>query len=243
MTGIRTAAVPKYHPTGGWDERRKHADGMSYWRNGELHRADGDAVVRDERREVWLFGHPIETPDHDPRTPLTFSGQSKTGRLNWNDSDGAIRAITQIAASGVVETRWYTTDGDPEEHWRGNYHIRRTLTTGEKRFYAQPSTATKPLLHRVDGPAVENAFTPVRSLWCVEGKRVDGPLELLIRHTVRAQQAHDHQRPIIRLVLTDKEKGRLRITVITHPESPLTTDIAVAFPDEYHEAVAAMDWY
>ena len=228
-----------YDTAGGWNERRMHADGVSYWRDGELHRADGDAVIRDDRREAWLFGVQLETPDHDLRDPLSFAGQTKSGRLIWHDQRGAIRATTVINAAGDSETRWFDADGEPEEHWRGNYHVRRVLGTGEVRYYKQPE-GSKPILHRVDGPAVEDAANVVRSVWCVDGARVEGPLELLIKHTVRAEQAMQHGRPIVRLPLTDAQKGRLRITVISHPDTDLASDIAIAFPDEYHAALQAI---
>jgi hypothetical protein len=237
-----TLTTRPYNARGGFNERRRHPDGFSYWRNGELHREDGFAVFRDGRHEAWLFGHQIEVPEHDPRDPLTFAGQTKSGRINWTDSDGSIRAVTVVNASGVHETRWYDAIGDPEEHWRGNYHVRRVLVTGEIRYYRQASATTKPRLHRVDGPAVEDTTNPVRSKWCVDGAPVDGPLELLIKHTMRAEAAQDHGRPIVRLNLTDAQKGRLRITVITMPDSSLTSDIAMCFPDEYREAVAAAEW-
>jgi hypothetical protein len=242
MTVIRTTTPARtYNPRGGWDERRTHKDGYSLWRNGELHCSNGFAVVRDDRHEAWLFGNHLETPGHPENDPLTFGGQTKSGKVNWVDGDLAIRAVTRTNASDVEECRWYDHDGDPATHWSGGYHVRRVLATGEKRYYRQVTAGAKPLLHRVDGPAIEDAENPVRSIWCLEGARVDGPLELLIKHTMRAQKAAEHGRPIVRLDLTDAEKSRLRITVITHPETPLASDIAIAFPDEFHAALTYLN--
>ena len=237
MSATLAAPARTYDPKGGWDQRRRHTDGTSYWRNGELHNATGFAVYRDDRREAWLFGHHLETPDHPETDPLTFGGQTKSGKINWFDGEGDIRAVTRVNAAGIEETRWYDYLGEPEAHWAGEYHVRRVLTTGERRYYKQVTEGTKPLLHRTDGPAIEDAVQPIRSIWCVDGARVNGPLELLIKHTVRAQQAADHERPMVRLDLTDQEKGRLRITVITHPDTPLASDLAIAFPDEFHAAM------
>jgi hypothetical protein len=243
MTDMKTATAPtrQYHPKGGWDQKRKHPDGISYWRNGELHNANGFAVFRADRYEAWLFGHHLPTPDHRDDNPLYFGGQTKSGKINWLDDNGDIRAVTVTTSAGIHETRWYDYLGDPEPHWRGEYHVRRMLVTGETRYYKQPAPGAKPVLHRVDGPAIEDAKSEVRSIWCLDGARVLGPLELLIKHTVRAQQAADHGRPILRLDLTDQEKGRLRITVIMHPDSPLSTDVAIAFPDEFHEAISYLN--
>jgi hypothetical protein len=89
----------------------------------------------------------------------------------------------------------------------------------------------------VDGPAIEDPVSPVRSIWCEGGAPVHGPLELLIQHTIRAKQAGDHGQPLLRLELTDVEKARLRVTLFDHPGSDLAADIAIAFPDVYAETV------
>lgn len=227
----------RFNPAGGWDERRFHPDGISFWRNGERHRSDGFAVEREGAREVWLFGHYVLTPDFREDETLGFGGQSASGHLSWLDADGAVRAVTVTTASGVREARWFNALGSPEEHWRGKYHVSRILTTGERRFYRQAARSDKPALHRVDGAAIEDAGNPVRSTWCVNGARVHGPFELLIRQTAMAQMALEHRRPMVQLTLTEVEKSRLRFTVINHPDSVLATDVAIAFPDEYVAAI------
>jgi hypothetical protein len=241
MTETKPDASSRYDLHGGWDEKREHPDGFSYWRNGERHRADGFAVFRDGQHEVWLFGHPIETPSHPTTDPLYFTGQSKTGKLSWADAAGNVRAVVVTNAAGIQETRWYDALGDPEAHWAGGYHVLRLMSTGERRFYKQSDPADKPQLHRLDGPAIEDASSQVKSIWCEDGAKVHGILELLIRHTVRAQQAVDHDRPMVRLDLTDREKARIRITVINFPDSDVATDCAIAFPDEYHAAMIFMN--
>jgi hypothetical protein len=230
------------HPTGGWDERRAHDDGYSFWRLGERHRADGFAVYRDGSPEAWLFGRQLITPEHRSGEPLFFIGQSRAGKLNWVDDTGAIRAVTfENTVTGITETRWYDREGDPEPHWVGGYHVARLLENGERRYYKQPTPETKPLLHRLDGPAIEHATVQVKSVWCVDGNKVQGPLELLIRHTVRAQKAAETGTQIQRLILMQDEKTRLRMAVIKNVDGELATDIAIAFPDEYHAAMVYLD--
>ena len=232
-----TKTEPASQAEGCYDETRTHADGISYWRNGELHNAQGFAVDREGRQEAWLFGHHLLTPDHLASEPLVFTGQDADGNVNWVDGAGFVRAVSRTTAAGIAETRWFDCDGKPEAHWSGGYHVMRVLLSGETRHYFQPSATAKPLLHRLDGPAIQDPLSPVRSLWCVDGARVQGPLELLIRHTVRAQQAADHGRRIVRLVLTPAEEERLRLTVLADERGDLAADIAIAFPDTYADAV------
>ena len=232
---------PTYHPSGGDEERRIHADGVSYWRGGERHNATGFAVFRNGVGEAWLFGHQLPIPDHPSTCPLMFAGQTQNGQVHWGDADGSVRAVTVETVAGVHEVRWYTAAGDPEEHWRGAYHVLRVLGTGERRYYHQPTAESKPLLHRVDGPAIEDPVSPARSIWCEGGAQVHGPLELLIQHTIRAKQAGDHGRLLVRLELTDVEKARLQVTLLDHPDSDLAVDIAIAFPDVYAETADLTD--
>ncbi|MEC5149920.1 hypothetical protein [Cryobacterium sp. GrIS_2_6] len=226
---------------GGYDEVRVHCDGRSFGRAGELHNAYGFAVDRATRQEAWLFGHHLPTPGHAAEDPLHFAGQDADGRVNWVDGQSKLRAAGRTTAAGVQETRWLDADGNPEAHWTGGYHVKRILLSGEERYYSQPLVGAKPLLHRVDGPAIADPLSPVRSVWCVDGVRVQGPLELLIRHTVRARQASDHQRPILRLELSPAEESRLRLTVIADERGDLAADIAIAFPDVYAAAVRTLD--
>lgn len=231
-----------YNRTGGWDAKHTHTDGVSYWRHGVLHCSDSFAVDRDGKKEVWLFGKHIPTPETADAVPLTFIGQSKTGYLRWVDDDGAIRATSHLNPHENLETRWFDRDGNPEAHHRGGYHVRVHHDNGEVRYYKQPNLNTAPLLHRLDGAAIEFPESPRKSQWLEDGFQVDGPIQLLIRFQKHRREhgranAFDFSVP----ELTEKEQGRLKLTVLRHPDSEVALDISLSYTEPYIEAVSILD--
>ncbi|MFE6966997.1 hypothetical protein ACFVAJ_17935 [Agromyces sp. NPDC057679] len=260
MTRPRIERLPQhtYHETGGWDERRRHADGLSFWRDCMLHRADGYAVERGERREVWLYGIHIPAPDMPPSVTLEFTGMTKSGYLNWVDEHGLVRAQAHVNPRGALETRWYDGDGNPEAHWIGGYHVRVDYShTEEKhdpeiRYFFQPSPEDRRVLHRIAGPAIEYPEKPRFSRWYEHAARVDGPYELLARATMHQaeqvrklqqlrleddQQEFEYAAPAI----TEAEASRLRLTVVHQPDTELALDIAIFYTEPYIEALRLID--
>ena len=75
---------------------------------------------------------------------------------------------------------------------------------------AKPSAASR------GRPIDPRSRSPVRRFWYLQGARVQGPLELLIRHAVRAQQAVKYGRPMLRLDQTPEEEAQPQVTVIDH---------------------------
>jgi hypothetical protein len=219
------------HPTEGWTELRRHADGVSYWRRGERHRARGWAVDRDGVREAWLFGRRLAVPDHDPATPLAFDGQERRGRLRWVDADGALRAIQWLTSSGAEETRLLGADGSPERHTTGGYHRVRTLVTGERRF--SEDTSGGPRLHRLDGPAVEDAASGARSQWFEHGRQVDSPATLLNDAKRLAMVRAACCLPVATLPLGVRERARVEAFVRRWPDEELSWELSVAFPEAW----------
>jgi hypothetical protein len=219
------------HPEEGWTERRRHADGVSYWRRGERHRARGWAVERANVREAWLFGRRLPSPAHDPATPLEFDGQDATGRLRWVDASGALRALQWISSSGVEETRLLDAEGRPEAHHSGGYHRTRTLCTGERRYYQD--TAGGPRMHRLDGPAVEDAARGARSLWFEDGVAVDSPTTLLNDAKRLAAVRAVCGLPSVTLALGARERARVSSFVRLWPDEELSWELSVAFPEAW----------
>lgn len=219
------------HPTEGWTELRRHADGRSYWRRGERHRARGWAVDRGPIREAWLFGRRLPSPEHDPATPLEFDGQDGMGRLRWIDGSGAVRAIQWVAASGVEETHLLDAEGRPEAHGLGGYHLARTLRTGERRFYED--TTTGPRLHRLDGPAIEDAARGTRSQWFEHGLLVDSPVALLNDAKRLAAVRGACGLPAATLPLGARERARVSAFVRLWPDEELSWELSIAFPDAW----------
>ncbi|WP_159605523.1 hypothetical protein [Agromyces humi] len=250
MTRPRIERLPKhtYHETGGWDERRRHPDGLSFWRDCMLHRADGYAVERGDRREVWLYGVHIPAPDMPPSVQLEFKGQSKSGYLDWVDEDGFVRARAHVNTRGALETRWYDRDGNQEPHWIGGYHVRADYTgtpnavTPEIRYFFQPTLEDKRLLHRIGGPAIEYPESPKQSRWYEHAKRVNGPYELLARATMfRSDQFRNGNPGFDSPEITEEEAARLRLTVVSQPDTELALDIAIFYVGPYIEALRLID--
>jgi hypothetical protein len=232
------------HPTEGWTELHRHPDGLSYWRRGERHRAQGWAVDREGAHEAWLFGRRLPSPEHDPATPLVFAGQDDHGRLGWLDRDGALRASQWIAANGLEETRWLDADGRPERHRAGGYHRARTLGTGERRFFEDAPAG--PRLHRLDGPAIEDAASGARSQWFEQGIEVDSPSALLNDAKRLASVRVACGLPVTTLALSAREAARVSSFVRLWPDEELSWELSVAFPDAWiagrSAAGAVSDW-
>jgi hypothetical protein len=232
MTTIRDP-----HPTEGWTELRRHPDGLSYWRRGERHRARGWAVERDGVREAWLFGRRLPSPEHDPATALVFDGQDADGRLRWLDADGALRASQWVTAAGLEETRWFDADGRPERHFGGGYHRARTLGTGERRFFEDAPGG--PRLHRLDGPAIEDAASGPRSQWFEHGAAVDSPAALLNDAKRLAAVRMACGLPATTLALSAGEHARVSSFVRLWPDEELSWELSIAFPDAWIAGRAA----
>lgn len=219
------------HPTEGWTEQRHHPDGVSYWRTGERHRARGWAVDRSGGREAWLYGRRLRSPEHDAAVPLEFDGRDQYGRLRWVDPTGALRATLCSTASGAEELRMLDATGRPERHTTGGYHRSRTLVTGERRYYED--TADGPRLHRLDGPAVEDAASAARSQWFEHGRAADSPASLLNEakrlSTVRAACGL----PVVGLPLEPHERARVEAFIRLWPEDELSWELSVAFPEAW----------
>ncbi|WP_350348531.1 hypothetical protein ABIQ69_00985 [Agromyces sp. G08B096] len=229
------------HPVEGWTERHRHPDGVSYWRRGERHRARGWAVERLSVREAWLFGRRIPSPEHDPTVPLVFDGQDAAGCLRWLDADGRVRAEQWVTSGGVEETRLLDGRGRPERHACGGYQRLRVLGTGERRHYEE--SATGPRLHRVDGPAIEDASQPERSRWFEHGVEAASPAEVLERLELRSRAeasgrlARRRGGPA-RLEepwMAAGDHRRVAAFVRRWPESELSWRLALAWPDVWHD--------
>ncbi len=223
MPAEQTTTAP--HPSEGWTERREHADGVSYWRRGERHRAVGWAVDRAGAREAWLFGRRIPTPAHPEE--LCFAGQAADGVLEWHDEAGRVRVLRWTTAGGVEETRYLGETGAPEAH-PGGYHRVRVLRTGERRFYEE--TAGGPRLHRLDGPALEDAGSARRSRWLEHGAPVASPEELLNAAKRRAMAAWNRGVAAPAHVLAEADAERIAAVVAAEPDCELAWELSIAFP-------------
>ncbi|KQO98304.1 hypothetical protein [Leifsonia sp. Leaf264] len=231
-----------YHPTGGWNEKRTHSDGHSYWRDGKLHREDGYAVDRRSNRQVWIGGKLIPAPETKQDVRLTFTGVTKAGYLHWEDQDGMIRVRAHLNARNAYEMRYFDVEGEPEPHWAGGYTLVVHYDDGERRYFRQDYDHGVPKLHRLDGPAIQLPVTTrnhaAKSKWLEDGQRVDGPVELFIRHRMKMKAQPDDWSPP---VITDREAARLRAVVIADPESPIALDVAFTYSNEYSEAICHID--
>lgn len=227
-TEQRTTTPPAPHPTEGWTERRTHDDGVSYWRRGERHRTVGWAVDRAGAREAWLYGRRITAPSHPE--PLEFAGQAPDGVIEWRDGSGRLRVEQWTTAGGVDETRHLGADGAPERH-PGGYHRVRTLRTGERRHYEEASEG--PVLHRLDGPAVEDAGSAGRSQWFEHGVRVASPEMLLDAAKLRALAAWETGRALEPMELAPSEFERIAAVVARDAECELAWELSIAFPDAW----------
>lgn len=227
---------PRAHPVEGWNERRDHPDGCSYWLRGERHRANGWAVDRESAREAWLFGHRIPAPDH--AEALVFAGQGDDGALRWADAAGRLRATVRTSAEGVEETRYLDAAGAPERHRDGGHHLRRVLCTGEQRYYELVEGAT-PRLHRIGGPAIEDAGSLLRSRWLEHGLRVESPFAILddAKRLYMARRAAGL--PLSPYPLAEEQHERLVAFLRQSPESELAWELSLAFPDTWIAALGA----
>lgn len=216
------------HPSEGWTERREHADGVSYWRRGERHRAVGWAVDRSGLREAWLFGRRLPVPAHPEG--LVFGGQAADGVLEWLDEAGRLRVEQWTTAGGVEETRYVEAGGGDERH-PGGYHRVRVLRTGERRYY-EP-TPSGPVLHRLDGPAIEDAGCPRRSQWLEHGVPVASPEMLLNaakRTAIAAWNAGASPEPF---PLSAAESARISAAVAAEPDCVRSWELSIAFPSAW----------
>lgn len=225
QTGAHRASAPTPHPTEGWTERRSHDDGVSYWRRGERHRAVGWAVDRESVREAWLYGRRVVAPEHTE--PLWFAGQAADGVIEWRDESGRLRVEQWTTAGGVDETRYLDADGAPGRH-PGGYHRVRTLRTGERRYYDE--TPAGPVLHRLDGPALEDAGSARRAGWFEHGSRVASPETLLDAAKLRALAAWQAGRTLEPMPLATDEFERIAAVVARDPECELAWELSIAFP-------------
>ena len=226
-----TNARTRPHPTEGWDEQRHHADGTSYWRHGERHRAVGWAVDRTGQQQAWLFGHRITTPDHAPTEPLTFGGQSATGRVAWLDRHGRTRVLGWQTDEGVEETRLLGADGEPERHWRNGHHAVQVLYTGERRHYESDDRGWR--LHRVGAPAIERADAAGRSVWFEHGVEVAAPVALLDDAKRLAAARWDAGLDTVPFPLEPAEFARIAAFVLTSPDDEMSWELSIAFPDAW----------
>ncbi|MGX5697371.1 hypothetical protein ACWKWP_14320 [Agromyces soli] len=235
MPAEQTASTAP-HPTEGWTERRSHADGVSYWRRGERHRATGWAVDREGGREAWLYGRRLAAPDHPE--PLDFAGQAADGVLEWRDADGRLRVEQWTTAGGVDETRYLDANGAPGSH-PGGYHRVRTLRTGERRYYAEGPTG--PVLHRLDGPALEDAGSARRARWYEDGARVASPEMLLDAAKLRALAAWEAGRTPEPMPLAPSEFERIAAVVARNADCELAWELSIAFPSAWTAGIRRSD--
>lgn len=216
------------HPVEGWTERREHADGVSYWRRGERHRTTGWAVDRTGTREAWLFGRHLPTPSHPEE--LTFGGQAADGVLEWLDAAGRLRVEQWTTAGGVEETRYLAVGGGVEAH-PGGYHRVRVLRTGERRHYE--ATPAGPALHRLDGPAIEDAGCARRSQWLEHGVPVASPETLLNAAKRAAIAAWDSGATPGPFPLSEADAARISAAVAAEPDCVRSWELSIAFPSAW----------
>ncbi|MFB6610596.1 hypothetical protein ACFCVO_09775 [Agromyces sp. NPDC056379] len=225
------------HPTEGWDERRAHLDGVSYWRRGERHRTLGWAVDRDGAREAWLYGHRIPTPDHAPTDPLSFAGQSRSGELRWADGEGTLRVVCSRNAAGVDETRFLDRDGEPERHWRHGHQLTRELCTGERRHYERHAEGWR--LHRIGGPAIEDAGSALRCGWFEHGEPVESLQALLSDARALAVARYDAGRDPMPHPLDAAQFARIAAYVASAPDGERSWELSIAFPTAWAAGMRA----
>ena len=228
---MKTNERTRPHPIEGWDEQRHHEDGTSYWRRGERHRASGWAVDRAGLRQAWLFGHRIATPDHAPTDPLTFGGQSPTGRITWHDRGGRERVTCWQTDEGIEETRLLGVDGEPERHWRNGHQAVRVLRTGERRHYEFDGRGWR--LHRVGAPAIEHPDATGPALWFEHGSEVEAPVRLLDDAKRLAIARWEAGLDAVPFPLEPAEFARVAAFVVTSPDDEVSWELSVAFPDAW----------